>query len=389
MNPVKKRLAVQPVAAMTLCLLAGLCVPAFGEDPATVASDYDQIIKQELKDLLPPTVSDGLEFGGWAWVGAMHSDGAGEHNFYDAELSLDITKSFGQRVAATAEANFIDANGERRGELEQGFVSILANEDTTTIVTVGKFNANIGLEARDFWNRTTATTSPLFGAQPQDLVGAMLTQPIGGTGIKARLFVSLDFQGQFYADQPPSGGLTLEYNSPQHALHLQVTNWVGPGFVGYEGMPLRQPYPRGSYGSSGGAGDLIANWQGPNMVAERGGTLYFFDANATWHIRRDLALSGEVLSAKTFNWEDPNSWAGASVLLNFDITDQLGVYGRLSYLDDNDWLTTGAPQRVYEQSCGASYRITDKLELRAEYRHDQSTVSGNVHSVSVHLTFGF
>jgi hypothetical protein len=157
--------------------------------------------------------------------------------------------------------------------------------------------------------------------------------------------------------------------------------------VGYEGQPIRQPYPRGGYGS--GVGELISNWQGPNLFAERGGTLYFVDANATWQVRPDLSLSAEVLWAKTLNWEDPNSWCGAQALINFNVTDQLAVYGRVSFLNDPHWLVTGARQRVYESSWGVTYRIYDKFEWRAEYRHDHSTAFGDVNSASIDMTIGF
>src|SRR5439155_12656340 len=115
------------------------------------------------------------------------------------------------------------ANGNNRADLEQGFVSMRLFDDAGTLLTIGKFNANFGVEPRDFWDRRTGTTSLLFSAQPQDLIGVMVTQPIGDTGLTLRPFVSADFQGGWNFDQTPSAGLMAEYK-PNKDLSFAVTN---------------------------------------------------------------------------------------------------------------------------------------------------------------------
>ena len=217
---------------------------------------------QRIANTLPPALSDGLDVEGWGWVSDLQNNSHPRSNYHDLLLSLEITKSFQQRVAITAEGNFIDADGYGRVELEQGFVSALLSTQTQTMLTVGKFNANFGVEPRDFWNRRTGTTSLLFGAQPQDLIGLMVTQPVGDTGVTLRPFMSADFQGAYNFDQPPAGGLMVEYQ-PKKELDLALTNWVGPGLVLDGGRPLRPPYPSGGYGYDGAA--VVENWQGPNL----------------------------------------------------------------------------------------------------------------------------
>ena len=71
----------------------------------------------------------------------------------------------------TTELSLFAADDHWRGELEEAFVSLLVSEDSQTILTLGKFHADIGVEPRDFWDRLTGTTSLLFAAEPQDLVG--------------------------------------------------------------------------------------------------------------------------------------------------------------------------------------------------------------------------
>ena len=353
--------------------------------------------------LLPPEISDGLDFSAWAWFSYLHNDQP-SNNFTDTLFSLSITKSFAQRAAVSVEANYMDTDGHWRAELEQLYISLMVNPDSQTLVTIGKFNANFGLEARDFWDRTHGTTSLLFSAQPQAIVGVILAQPIGDTGMTLRPFVSLDFQGQPEVNQPPSAGLQMEYK-PSRDLRFSWTNWTGPGFIPFGGRPLHQPYPQGSYGSGnqyGGAGpyggnqegpsvnaNAIENWQGPNLYAGRAGTLYFTDANVTWHPREDLTLGTEFLLGTSGTSLGRWGWSGIMATADFNVTDRLSLFARYSYLDDSDWLIYGRFENLFEGSAGAGYKLTKDLEVRGEYRHDRGSESGNSDSVSLHVTVGF
>ena len=319
------------------------------------------------------------------WFSDLQNNQDEYDNTYDLELSLGITKSFNQRFVLSGQGNFIDANGTRRGELEQGYGSFILDDKQGSFLTVGKFNANFGVEGRDFWGRTTGTTSLLFGAQPQDLVGVMLTQPIGESGLKLRPFLTEDFQGQFYFNQSPYAGLNAQYQ-PTHELNFGVTGMVGPGFVLFSGRPIHSPYPRDAYGNDNSP---IGNWQGPNLDALSGGTMYLVELTANWQIRPDLRLSAECLQESTHGSTGSFGWFGFMTQADYDLTDRLHFFGRWSYLNDANWLVTGTTQRAQELSGGAGYRILDGLEVRGEYRHDLSNVTHGVDSVSVHLTFTY
>ena len=383
---------------MALFVVSGVCAFTSGagaqtgpitreaEAPASSAPVDQPGIKERLLTMLPAPVSDGLDIDGWIWLGYDRNNQHSSSHYEDAELSLAITKSFSKSVAATVQGNLIDATGYGRVQLEQFFVTAVAFEKPGTLVTIGIFNANFGIEARDFWDRTTGTTSPLFGAQPQDLVGLMVTQPIGDTGITLRPLVSADFQGEYDFNQSPAAALQAEYR-PNRQFNFSVTNWVGPGIVPSGGHALQYAYNDNGYGEN--AANLIANWQGPNINADRGGTLYFLNANAVWRPRNDLTLSAEYVMGTTGTRLGRVGWAGFMGLVNYDLTDHWALFGRVTYLDDNDGLLTGSNQRVYETSGGVSYAFTDKLEMRGEYRHDSSNINGNADTVSIHLTAGF
>jgi len=372
--------------AIGVVILANAQVIAAGDDAYSSddsASDVRPL--QRVADSLPSWLSDDLYLEGWTWWSYLHDDLEGGNNYYDGVVSLEATKSFDQRIAITAQGDFVDADGTLRGALEQGYGSIMAIDQTQTIVTLGKFNADFGVEGRDFWDRTTGTTSLLFSAQPQDLVGLMITQPIGDTGITLKPFVSADFQGEFNFHQPLSTGLSAEYQ-PTSDVKLGVTDWVGPGLVLGPGMALNHPFPE-SYGEYGDS--VMENWQGPYLYGNRGGTMNLVEAKAQWQIRPDLALSGEYLYDQTPSDIGTFSWNGFLVLADYDITDRLHLFARWSYLDDHDWFTTGYFEKDQELSGGISYELVKNVELRAEYRHDFSNVTPEFNTVSVHLTASF
>jgi hypothetical protein len=311
----------------------------------------------------------------------------GENNFYDVELGLGISQTFGDNFKIAAQGNFIDADGTRRGELEQGYITAKVWDAGQTLVTAGKFNANFGVEARDFWGRTTGTTSLLFSAQPQDLIGVMVTQPIGQSGFEVRPFISADFQGGYNFDQSPSGGLTVDYK-PTRVLEIAATGWVGPGFVLENGKALVRPYNNGAYGGATSSA-VVENWQGPNITGQSASTLYFGEAAVIFRPTPDLTISAEFLQGSTSSRSGRWGWSGYMVMADYQVTDPLHIYARWSALDDSDWLITGIFQRVEEGSCGVGYEFIQGLEGRFEYRHDFSNVSQGFDSFSVHLTFTF
>jgi hypothetical protein len=134
---------------------------------------------------------------------------------------------------------------------------------------------------------------------------------------------------------------------------------------------------------------VVENWQGPNLEAQRGSTLYFIEAKATWKPRRDFTLAAEYLLATTGTSYGRWGWHGWMVLADYAVTARAHVFGRYSSLDDSDWLVTGIFQKAQEVSGGAGYEIRDGMEVRFEYRHDFSNVTRDFDSVSVHLTMAF
>ena len=353
----------------------------------------DQSLKERLINCFPEPIAQGLDIDAWGWLGDLANNAPDNYsnNYYDLELSLGISETFDQRLKIAAQGNFIVANGDRRGELEQGYITAKIWDAGETLLTVGKFNANFGVEARDFWNRRTGTTSLLFGAQPQDLIGLMVTQPIGDTGIELRPFLSADFQGEYNFDQSPAGGITAQFK-PNRIIEFALTGWVGPGIVLENGKPLRPPYGGNAYGDDDAKdsyASVVENWQGPYLTGETASTLYFGEGYIIVRPTSDLTLSAELLQGGTSSRSGRWGWSGYMVMADWQVTDPLHVYARWSALDDSDWIITGIFQRHQEMSFGLGYEFFDGLEGRVEYRHDFSNATPGFDSISFHLTFSF
>jgi hypothetical protein len=379
-------------AALTEPVSTSTKTDLIGPDDTT---NDDLSLKQRLINCFPEPIAQGLDIDAWGWLGDLANNAPDNYsnNYYDLELGLGISETFGQSFKIAAQGNFIVANGDRRGELEQGYITAKIWDAGETLLTVGKFNANFGVEARDFWDRRTGTTSLLFGAQPQDLIGVMVTQPIGDTGIELRPFLSADFQGGYNFDQSPSGGITAQFE-PNRKIEFAVTGWAGPGIVTKNGKPLRSPYGDNAYGDDDDDAEdsyasVVENWQGPNLTGESASTLYFGEGMLIIRPTTDLTLSAELLQGGTSSRSGRWGWSGYLVMADYQVTDPLHVYLRWSALDDSDWIITGIFQRLEEVSCGLGYEFFDGLEGRVEYRHDFSNATPDFDSVSFHLTFSF
>jgi len=340
-----------------------------------------------LEDVLPQSIAQNLEVNVWGWFSDLHDSEPEYPNYWEADLAFGATERIGENLAVTADIHFIDEDNYSWGFLEQAFVTADVWPKEGTLISIGKFNANIGVEPRNAWDRFGGTTSLLFGAEPQDFVGVMLTQPLGDTGITLRPFVSTNLEGYSDLTQAPSGGVIAEYR-PAHQLSMELTNWVGPGYfmakpVFKPGAPPRQvDYTQEGYS--------FGNWTGPDIDDDAiKGTLYLVDGHVTWLATPDLTLSVEGLLAMDGPSAGRPGWSGMLALANYDLTDKLRVFAQWSYLNDNRWFITSYVQICSESSGGVAYEFIPGAEIRGEFRHDISNRFSSINSVSVHITFGY
>ena len=136
-----------------------------------------------------------------------------------------------------------------------------------------------------------------------------------------------------------------------------------------------------NYGSS--LPELTNAWWGPNFKSAQTGQLYFLDLQAQWKPRVDLTLVGEFLLGASNAESENEFWDGVMVLADYDIDDHLHVFGQYSFLNDANGEVTGLDQQLQEVSTGVGYHVNQHLELRAEYRHDFSSETEDIDSVSM------
>jgi hypothetical protein len=378
LNPLSTRSI--PLRVSLLAIAIACLPPAISRGQtdyaATSTDSSNQLFRVE--NLLPSSVRQNTDLNLWGWFSYLHDSAGEDATYWNGDFALGVTQRITDRLAATADVHVMNQNNSTNGFIEQAFATAELSEQAGTLLTAGKFNADFGIEPRNEWDRLTGTPGLLFGAQPQDLVGAMITQPIGSTALSLKPFVALHFQGNANCDQPPSGGVLLDY-APSDTLRVLLTNWIGPGFT-----PTEQDDDE--YNDNSAEYDTT-NWTGPEIYGTESGLLYFEDANIQWNPTPDLTLAAEGLFAAT-QYLDETGWSGAMVLANYDITDRWRIFGRWSYLNDNQGLITGAAEQHHELSAGVGFQVIAGLELRGEYRHDFAP-SGNLDTLSGHLIFSY
>jgi hypothetical protein len=385
------------IGRSTVCAMLGtlaLAHFAAAEEPYALAP-----VMASTQDNPPNTLASlsslqqyGIDLGFWTWASYANSDLTDTYNTWSAEAELDVTKTFQKTVSLSADMEWYSEDGRSHWDFEQLFTSILLSRDKGIVLTIGKFNSPTGLEGHDFWDRTTATPSLLYYAQPRDLRGVMLTAPIADTHVKLRTYAVSGFADEDYRPQWPSVGVTAEYR-PDSRLNAAITGFVGPGLT----LESFKPY---GYHWGGSAEDreyaavrenywLTDPWWTPKFTSADEGVLMFFNAHATFKIRPDLTLAGEFVYGQSEAEKHSEHWIGVSTLLNFDVDDHLRVYGMWSYIDDTDWLVWPEIQRRHSLAVGVGYWVNSHLELRAEYRRDISDAIDDMNTVTVDVGLGY
>jgi Putative beta-barrel porin-2, OmpL-like. bbp2 len=363
--------------ALFLAALGWIIVPAVRGDPPTAdnqTADSDQF---RLEQLLPSSIAQNTDINAWGWFSYLHDSDYDSDPYLEADVALGVTERLGDRLAATADVHYVAENTDQLGFLEQAFVTADLSDQTQTLLTIGKFNADMGVEGRNEWDRLTGTTSLLFGAQPEDLVGLLLTQPIGDSGVTLKPFLATQFDGHADFEGAPSAGVIAQ-DHPNQNLTLSLTNWYGPGYTYRFDQYFYDYYDYYPF----------ENWRGVQLHAARGGELYFVDSYVNWTPYPDVTLAAQGLFASVGPSAGYANWGGFLLLANYDLSDRWRVFTQWSYLNDPLWIITGTIQTRQEVSGGLGYQFIPGMEIRGEYRHDFSS-KGDLDTLSVHLVFSF
>lgn len=298
-------------------------------------------------------LAKGVQYAFWGWLSYENSPQAGLSSFRAWEAEMDVTKTFTDRIAVAADIDFYDSNqyywftwsGGAIPHIEQLFLSCMLPDANDTLVTFGKFNTPFGIERRDFWDRLTGSVSLLFLAQPEDLVGAMMTYAIPDANLVIRPMLVNGFNQNIDVNQQPSLAVMVQYQ-PHPDLTLAVTNWYGPEFDN-----------------------------------DNHDKLFLINSQVTWAVTCKLKLLAEHLYVRTTSPGGVIQWGGAAVIANYDCNERFRVYAQWSLLDDPNGFVTETPQQAQEFNVGFAYYLHPRVELRLDYRHDFSHRSQNVDAV--------
>lgn len=304
--------------------------------------------------------ADGLQFGFWGWIGYQATPQERDDSFYAWQTELDITKSFSDRIAASADLDFYDWNGNAEVEIDQLFVSFLFPEWNDAILTAGKFDAPFGIERPQFWYRETGSTSLLYNALPQEITGLMSTNHWNACNLTFRTFVVNGINVDPDNNQQPSIGSMIEYD-PTKNLSFALTNWWGPEL--------------------------------PNDNHDK---LFFTEAQAIWKLACRLTVSGEFLYGISQIPGDFANYTGFLVILDQRLNDKWRVFAQYSDLNDPYGFFLQPPGHAREANAGVAWDIDPHVEMRAEYRHDMGSseyegwaTSQQSDTVSLELSFGY
>jgi hypothetical protein len=188
---------------------------------------------------------------------------------------------------------------------------------------------------------------------PQDLTGAMMSQPLGNTGITLKPFVANGFDDDFDINRQPSLGLMTTYE-PTDNVRLAMTHYYGP--------------------------------DQPNQVSEK---RYITVAEAHWQVAEPWSVAAEYLYGTEQTSSGHRHWQGVAAITNLDLTSRWRLFGRWSYLNNPEGFVEVPAGERHEGGLGAAFYLHPEIECRVEYRHDFVKNASDFDQVLTHVTFGF
>jgi hypothetical protein len=237
------------------------------------------------------------------------------------------------------------ANAVIQQNIEQAYVSYLADTGSGLQLDFGKFVTPIGfevIESKDNWNYTRGL---LFNSIPFYHVG-----------VRANYTVNDQFSFALFL---VNGWNQSVDNNNGKTIAAQVTlkpNSAWSIIENYMGGP---EYPKGTEGDWRHLSDTIVSY----------------------------TASKQVSIAANFDYDKdgaPNTkWWGVAGYLKYQANDWFALTPRFEYLNDEDGAVTGVPQKLKEGTVTFEFKHKDGVMARVEYRHDFSDVSYFVNSDGV------
>ncbi len=238
------------------------------------------------------------------------------------------------RNARTGEAGHFD--------VEQAYVSYIADMGRGLRFDLGKFFAPIGYESVDRYDacNDNFTHSFLFGySAPFTTTGLKMTYPFSGK-VTGMVMVVQGWDNVSDNNTGKSVGAQIGV-APTSALSLMLTYLGGP----------EQNHTNANWRN---VVDFCATWKATSAVT--------LGLNADYGHERDALAQGES-----------GHWDGAALYAACGLTDRFTLALRAERFNDHEGARTGTPQRLDEVTLTPSYRIDQHLVVRADLRQDWSS----------------
>lgn len=362
----KTKQAISVFCILTILWLGTIAVSATPSDDSTkTASDAgsDSILQQKLEKLYPElSIFKCIDIAGYldfTYEYNFNESASGNNSFrvFDTEansfavrmvqLMLDrqtqnpddvgfrIRLDFGKDAKVITPYGFDASNFD----LEEAFLTYKAPIGKGMDITLGKFATLHGaevIEAKDDFNISRGL---LFGyAIPFTHTGILFGYPFTDT-VSAKLGAV-------------NGWDNVSDNNNSKSVH---------------GMISLAPNPKLSF--------TVGGTYGPEQYHNNHDHRGLVDAVGTYKPTDKLTLIAnyDYGSEEHIAPDGGNAtWQGTAGYINYALTQNFSITGRVEWFSDQDGIRTGIGQDLAEGTITGEYKINDHLKVRLEYRHDHS-----------------
>jgi len=322
-----------------------LLVILIGNTPATLAQEDEKPVGVAATGFVDTYFS--LNFARPAnRLNKFRNFDVGEHQL-DVALAELVFQKAAAPIGFRIDADFGTTNDLVQGEtsttlsfLQQAYLTAVVPLGSGLVVDAGKFVTHMGfevIESKDNWNYSR---SFLFAfAIPYYHVGLRLAYPILGNVMLA-------------------GHVSNGWNNVQD---INRSKTFGASLIATPLEPLM----------------FIAGWIGGEEQADsiEAGARNVYDLTVVYKPTEQLSLAANA-SLGTESLPSGNAtWQGVALYARYGFSGGTGIALRVESYDDGDGHTTGIPQRLEEITATLEQSVLTFLLLRAEYRHDRSTVA--------------
>jgi len=314
----------------------------------------------------------------------------------EAGFRIDIDAGTDTRLTQSQDnVGFNRANDFSTFDLQQAYISYIADVGNGITIDGGKFVTWSGAEVIEAADNMNSSRSLLFG----------YAIPFAHTGLRATydVFKGGDCGGKWTVGLGLVNGWDniQDQNNAKTAIFLsnwQATkwfSWIVTGAVGDEQfVDERARLNAATAGASltGDAGefegtfdDATAPGIGSTLTGKRfdshdSNPRVLLDTTMTftpWEkftfaINADWAHEGGV---PQFNGPRNRTWWGVAGYLKYQFAENWYVANRLEYFNDEHGVRTGRNQTIWENTLTVDWALSDPMHVRFEFRHDDSNVN--------------